>query len=75
MKPDYNDVELGSHPSHLPHNGNSSTTASNNSSHYHHEESLITKTTDLAVFVSDRRPSDDQRLEKEESFEYDSRHH
>lgn len=72
MKPDYNDVELGSHPSHLPNNGTSS---SQNSSNYHHEESLITKTTDLAVFVSDRRPSDDQRLEKEESFEYDSRHH
>lgn len=79
MKPDYNDdLEMGSQPSKQPFSSTSQGSSGHSQSHnssYHHEESLITKTTDLAVFVSDRRPSDDTRLEKDDGFEYDSRHH
>lgn len=71
MKPDYNDVELGSHPSKTPHHGS---TVDSQFSGYHHDEALITKTTDLAVFVTDRRPSDDNRLEVDDDFEYEDRH-
>jgi hypothetical protein len=68
---DSSDVELGSHPSrHVNHTSSSS----HSSSQFQHEDSSITKTTDLAVFVSARRPSDDQ-TKTEEPFEYDSRHH
>lgn len=78
MRPDYNsvDMELGSQPSREPIiNGGLNSNSSHGSSQHYHEENLITKTTDLAVFVSDRRPSDDARVEKEEAFEYGPRHH
>lgn len=77
MVPDFNntDMELGSQPCRKPGSHGTSIDSSLHGSNFHRQESLILKTTNIGVSVTDRRPSDDVVVEKDEEFEYSVRHH